>query len=168
MADAWGNLLQKNVIQGTAEPKTLIVNNKNQVTTPAFTYDAATLHPKTAVHLWPWITQSFLRAGRPIDALLFLSSLSATCCDNAGLSRIRGDVFLILKNEPQAAVEYSSWLSSGQDHCGSQSSLLNVSYLKSKGFDLPDIATSLNSNNAICISLNEWHPYVRLSARYMK
>lgn len=35
--DAWGNLLQKNVIQGTAENLTLTVNNKNQVAT--FTYD---------------------------------------------------------------------------------------------------------------------------------
>jgi len=39
--DAWGNLLQKNVIRGTAESMSLTVNNKNQVTTPAFTYDAA-------------------------------------------------------------------------------------------------------------------------------
>ena len=39
--DAWGNLLQKNVTQGTAESMTLVVNNKNQVTSPAFTYDAA-------------------------------------------------------------------------------------------------------------------------------
>ena len=39
--DAWGNLLQKNVIKGTAESMALTVNNKNQVTTPAFTYDAA-------------------------------------------------------------------------------------------------------------------------------
>ena len=39
--DAWGNLLQKNVIKGTAETMALTVNNKNQVTTPAFTYDAA-------------------------------------------------------------------------------------------------------------------------------
>ncbi|HEY1938764.1 MAG TPA: hypothetical protein VGJ33_12580, partial [Candidatus Angelobacter sp.] len=39
--DAWGNLLQKNVIKGTAESMALTVNAKNQVTTPAFTYDAA-------------------------------------------------------------------------------------------------------------------------------
>ena len=39
--DAWGNLLQKNVTKGTAENMTLLVNNKNQVTSPAFTYDAA-------------------------------------------------------------------------------------------------------------------------------
>jgi RHS repeat-associated protein len=39
--DAWGNLLQKNVIKGTAESMALTVNNMNQVTTPAFTYDAA-------------------------------------------------------------------------------------------------------------------------------
>ena len=39
--DNWGNLLQKNVTQGTAESMTLLVNNKNQVTSPAFTYDAA-------------------------------------------------------------------------------------------------------------------------------
>jgi RHS repeat-associated protein len=39
--DAWGDLLQKNVIRGTAESMALTVNNKNQVTTPAFTYDAA-------------------------------------------------------------------------------------------------------------------------------
>jgi RHS repeat-associated protein len=39
--DAWGNLLQKNVIKGTAETMSLTVNAKNQVTTPAFTYDAA-------------------------------------------------------------------------------------------------------------------------------
>src|SRR5947209_5816021 len=39
--DAWGNLLQKNVIKGTAENMALTVNSKNQVTTPAFTYDAA-------------------------------------------------------------------------------------------------------------------------------
>jgi RHS repeat-associated protein len=39
--DAWGNLLQKNVTKGTAENMALTVNNKNQVTTPAFTYDAA-------------------------------------------------------------------------------------------------------------------------------
>ncbi|HEU5413491.1 MAG TPA: RHS repeat-associated core domain-containing protein [Candidatus Angelobacter sp.] len=36
--DAWGNLLQKNVIQGAAENLALTVNNKNQVTT--FTYDS--------------------------------------------------------------------------------------------------------------------------------
>jgi hypothetical protein len=28
--DAWGNLLQKNVIKGTAESMTLTVNNKNR------------------------------------------------------------------------------------------------------------------------------------------
>lgn len=39
--DAWSNLLQKNVIRGTAESMSLTVDNKNQVTTPAFTYDAA-------------------------------------------------------------------------------------------------------------------------------
>lgn len=39
--DNWGNLLQKNVTQGTAESMVLLVNNKNQVTSPAFTYDAA-------------------------------------------------------------------------------------------------------------------------------
>lgn len=39
--DAWGNLLQKNVIKGTAETMALTVNANNQVTTPAFTYDAA-------------------------------------------------------------------------------------------------------------------------------
>lgn len=39
--DAWGDLLQKNVIRGTAESMTLTVNNKNQVTTPAFNYDGA-------------------------------------------------------------------------------------------------------------------------------
>ncbi|HEV2992213.1 MAG TPA: RHS repeat-associated core domain-containing protein [Candidatus Angelobacter sp.] len=39
--DAWGNLLQKSVTQGTAESMTLTVNNKNQVTSPAFTYDAS-------------------------------------------------------------------------------------------------------------------------------
>jgi RHS repeat-associated protein len=39
--DAWGNLLQKNVTQGTAENMALIINNKNQITTPAFSYDAA-------------------------------------------------------------------------------------------------------------------------------
>jgi RHS repeat-associated protein len=39
--DAWSNLLQKNVIKGTAESMTLTVNSQNQVTTPAFTYDAA-------------------------------------------------------------------------------------------------------------------------------
>lgn len=38
--DPWGNLLQKNVIQGTAENLALTVNNKNQVTTPSFSYDA--------------------------------------------------------------------------------------------------------------------------------
>lgn len=38
---AWGELLQKNVIGGTAESMTLAINNKNEVTTPAFTYDAA-------------------------------------------------------------------------------------------------------------------------------
>ncbi len=39
--DAWGNLLQKNVIKGVAEPMSLMLNANNQVTTPAFTYDAA-------------------------------------------------------------------------------------------------------------------------------
>jgi hypothetical protein len=39
--DAWGNLLQKSVIAGTAESMSLTVNNKNQVTSPAFIYDAA-------------------------------------------------------------------------------------------------------------------------------
>jgi RHS repeat-associated protein len=39
--DAWGNLLQKNVIKGTAESMALTVNARNQVITPAFTYDAA-------------------------------------------------------------------------------------------------------------------------------
>jgi RHS repeat-associated protein len=39
--DAWSDLLQKNVIRGTSESMTLTVNNKNQVTTPAFTYDGA-------------------------------------------------------------------------------------------------------------------------------
>jgi RHS repeat-associated protein len=39
--DAWGNLLQKNVTKGTAESMALTINAKNQVTTPAFTYDAA-------------------------------------------------------------------------------------------------------------------------------
>jgi RHS repeat-associated protein len=39
--DAWSNLLQKNVIKGTAESMALTVNVKNQVTTPAFAYDAA-------------------------------------------------------------------------------------------------------------------------------
>jgi RHS repeat-associated protein len=39
--DAWGNLLQKNVIVGTSENMLLTTNNKNQVTTPGFTYDAA-------------------------------------------------------------------------------------------------------------------------------
>ncbi len=39
--DPWGNLLQKNVTEGTAESMTLSVNNNNQVTTPAFSYDAA-------------------------------------------------------------------------------------------------------------------------------
>jgi RHS repeat-associated protein len=39
--DAWGNLLTKNVIVGTAETMALTVNNKNQVFIPAFTYDAA-------------------------------------------------------------------------------------------------------------------------------
>lgn len=39
--DAWGDLLQKNVIRGTAESMTLTFNNKNQVSTPAFTYDGA-------------------------------------------------------------------------------------------------------------------------------
>jgi RHS repeat-associated protein len=39
--DPWGNLLQKNVIKGTAESMTLTVGTNNHVTTPAFTYDAA-------------------------------------------------------------------------------------------------------------------------------
>jgi YD repeat-containing protein len=39
--DAWGNLLQKNIIKGTAESMALTVNAQNKVTTPAFTYDAA-------------------------------------------------------------------------------------------------------------------------------
>jgi RHS repeat-associated protein len=39
--DAWGNLLQKNVIKGTAESMSLTVNNKNQIISPAFAYDAA-------------------------------------------------------------------------------------------------------------------------------
>jgi len=39
--DAWGNLLQKTVIKGTAESMLLTVNNKNQIISPAFTYDAA-------------------------------------------------------------------------------------------------------------------------------
>lgn len=39
--DAWGNLTQKNVIKGMAESMSLIINNKNQVTSPAFTYDSA-------------------------------------------------------------------------------------------------------------------------------
>jgi RHS repeat-associated protein len=39
--DAWGNLLQKNVIKGTAEAMTVTVNANNQITTPAFVYDAA-------------------------------------------------------------------------------------------------------------------------------
>jgi RHS repeat-associated protein len=39
--DAWGDLLQKNVIRGTAESMALTFNNKNQVTTPAFNYDGA-------------------------------------------------------------------------------------------------------------------------------
>jgi len=39
--DAWGNLLTKSVTVGTGELMSLTVNNKNQVTIPAFTYDAA-------------------------------------------------------------------------------------------------------------------------------
>lgn len=39
--DPWGNLQQKNVIKGTAETMALTLNAQNQVTTPAFTYDAA-------------------------------------------------------------------------------------------------------------------------------
>ncbi len=39
--DAWDNLLQKNVLKGMAENMLLTVNTNNQVTTPAFTYDAA-------------------------------------------------------------------------------------------------------------------------------
>jgi YD repeat-containing protein len=39
--DAWGNLLQKNVMKGAAESMTVTVNSNNQITTPAFTYDAS-------------------------------------------------------------------------------------------------------------------------------
>jgi len=38
--DAWGNLLQKNMTQTTGETLTMLVNNKNWVTTPRFSYDA--------------------------------------------------------------------------------------------------------------------------------
>src|SRR6185437_14535273 len=36
----WGNLLQKNMTQNTGETLTMLVNNKNWVTTPTFSYDA--------------------------------------------------------------------------------------------------------------------------------
>jgi RHS repeat-associated protein len=39
--DAWGNLLQKNVIKGTAESMVLLADNHNHITSPAFTYDGA-------------------------------------------------------------------------------------------------------------------------------
>lgn len=38
--DPWGNLLQMTVTQGTAQNLSVSVNSKNQVTSPAFTYDA--------------------------------------------------------------------------------------------------------------------------------
>lgn len=39
MIDAWGNLLQKNVIKGTAETLNVTVNSKNQISTGGYTYD---------------------------------------------------------------------------------------------------------------------------------
>jgi RHS repeat-associated protein len=50
--DAWGNLLSKTLIKGTAENMSLTVNSKNQVTFPAFTYDAAgDVTYDTSVHM---------------------------------------------------------------------------------------------------------------------
>jgi RHS repeat-associated protein len=50
--DAWGNLLQKTVIKGTAENMSAIVNTNNQFTTPAFTYDAAgNVTYDTSIHM---------------------------------------------------------------------------------------------------------------------
>jgi RHS repeat-associated protein len=39
--DPWSNLLQMTVTQGTAQSLSVIVNSNNQITTPAFNYDAA-------------------------------------------------------------------------------------------------------------------------------
>ena len=125
-------------------------------------------YPRVAVRLWPWLTHALIRAGRPLDALRFLSSLGSGCCDLAMLNRIRGDVLFILKAEAPAAAEYSSWLSLGKSQCGSEISLANVSYLRSKGFEISDTGASLNSDHAICGATDEWHPYVRLSVEYMR
>lgn len=126
------------------------------------------LYPRVSVHLWPWFTHSLLRAGRPLDALRFLSSLGTGCCDKAALSRARGDVLFALKAESRAAKEYSSWLSLAKEHCGDEISLANVSYLRNKGFEIPATGVSLINDHAVCITTDDWHPYVRLSAQYMR
>ncbi|HEY2496730.1 MAG TPA: RHS repeat-associated core domain-containing protein [Candidatus Angelobacter sp.] len=50
--DAWGNLLQKNVIKGMAESMTLTVDNNNRINNTGFTYDSAgNLIYDTSVHM---------------------------------------------------------------------------------------------------------------------
>jgi RHS repeat-associated protein len=50
--DAWGNLLQKNVIKGTAEAMSIMVDTNNHISSTGFTYDAAgNLTYDTSVHM---------------------------------------------------------------------------------------------------------------------
>jgi len=126
-------------------------------------------YPRVATRLWVWFSHSFLRAGKPLDALAFLFSLRPGCCDLAAVSRIRGDALFTLQAEPEAAAEYSYWISeSKESSCGSEISLAHISYLQMKGFEFPSKTMKEVGGNAICMQVDQWHPFVRLSAEYMK
>jgi hypothetical protein len=125
-------------------------------------------YPKVVSNLWPWIAESFVKAGRPFEALSFLNSLHPSSSDQATFRKMRGDVNFALSAYASAADDYSHWAASThRSPCRDGISDANIAYLQNRGFK---IATSMTepSQQSVCFGGDDWHPYLRLSQEHLR
>jgi len=126
--------------------------------------DFTSEHPAESSKLWGWIATAFWRAGNPWQALAFVSTLSAACCDEREIARFKGDVLFDLGILDSASFAYSQWLSGASPslYCGEERSLQNAKELRLRGFAIPEASLQLGGS---CGQADGWRPYIFLRTK---